>query len=195
LPAGAIANSQGVASGLGVIPRIVADLAPIYPGPISLAEGKARLAALYDPYHRALQALLEKTRVRFGIAVLIDCHSMPSSRFFSARRRPDFILGDLKGDSCGHPFSDAAEAVLSSEGFSVVRNDPYAGGFITRTYGDPHGGFHALQIEINRSLYMNESSLKPNRGFLRLVGALEKLAHCLANTALQMHPPTQIAAE
>jgi len=195
LPAGAVASSQSVASGLGVIPRIVSDKAPIYSGQIPLSEGKARLAALYDPYHQALQALLEKTRTKFGIAVLIDCHSMPSSKIFAARRRPDFILGDLKGESCGHSFSDAAEAVLSSQGFSLVRNNPYAGGYITRTYGEPHRGIHALQIEINRSLYMNEGSLKPNRGFLRLVGALEKLAHCLANTALQMKSPMQIAAE
>ena len=120
---------------------------------------------------------------------------MPSSRIFSARRRPDFILGDLKGQSCLPSLSDAAEAALSSQGFSLVRNIPYAGGYITRRYGEPYKGIHALQIEINRSLYMNESSLKPNRGYLRLAGALEKLAHNLANTARQICPPDQIAAE
>jgi len=196
LPQASITNSQSVVSGLGVIPRIVSDREEIYHGPLTLSEGEARLKALYVPYHSTLRTLLEETRAKFGIALLVDCHSMPSVKSLSGRRRrPDFILGDLKGASCSHLFSDAVEAALSAQGFSLVRNTPYAGGYITRTYGAPAQGVHALQIEINRSLYMNESTLKPNRGFLSLVAALQKLARHLAETALQMRPSVQIAAE
>ncbi len=196
LPQNAITNTQSVTCGLGVIPRIVSERAPIYKTPLDYAEGEARLAALYEPYHDALGALIEDTRAKFGIAVLVDCHSMPSSKSLPGRcRRPDFILGDRRGTSCAMQLSDAAEAVLSEQGFSLVRNHPFAGGYITRTYAAPERGVHTLQIEINRSLYMNEATLKPNRGFLPLVAALTKLAHGLAETALRLPPPLQVAAE
>jgi len=152
--------SPRVAAGLGVIPRIVRDGAEIYRGKLSSSEADARLSQLYRPYHRALAALMEETRSRFGVAVLIDCHSMPS-----ALSVPDIVLGDRYGASAAPALTARAEAAFTREGFSVARNAPYAGGHTTALYGRIASGCHALQIEINRALYLDEDKIAKKASF------------------------------
>jgi N-formylglutamate amidohydrolase len=148
------APSARVTAGLGVIPRIVRDGAEIYRGKLNTREADMRIRQLYQPYHRALAALMEETRARFGVAVLIDCHSMPS-----ALSVPDIVLGDRYGASAAPALTARAEAALTREGFSVARNTPYAGGHTTVLHGRVAAGCHALQIEVNRALYLDEEKI------------------------------------
>jgi N-formylglutamate deformylase len=177
LPPHANTGSLRVAGGLGTIPRLVAENAEIYRGRLSLAEGLDRIEKVYRPYHACLRRLIAQTHVRFGIAVLIDCHSMPAGlRATGSNVRPDFIVGDRYGSSAAHDLSRVAVAILSGLGYEVARNKPYAGGFITEHYGRPARGLHALQIEINRGLYIDEKTLEPTRGFARLQADLAHFA-------------------
>ena len=154
LPDFANTRSLRVAAGLGVIPRVVGDTQPIYRGRIPVADGLGRIAALHRPYHARLAELIERARSRFGFAVLIDCHSMPSTL---AEGGPlDMVLGDRFGTSAAGWIVETLESALVERGYRVRRNKPYAGGFITEHYGAPASGRHAVQIEINRSLYMDE---------------------------------------
>ena len=163
-----------VVAGLGVIPRIVRDGAEIYRGKLDSAEARARLSQLYQPYHRALADLMEETHNAFDVAVLIDCHSMPS-----ALSVPDIVLGDRYGASAAPQLTARAEAALTREGFSVARNTPYAGGYTTALYGRVASGCHALQIEINRALYLDEDKIVKKAGFesvrTRLMRAMQGL--------------------
>ena len=196
LPTYANVRSLRVAGGLGTIPRVVSDAANIYKGPMPVEEGLARIERIYRPYHDTLRHLLAQTHVAFGLAILIDCHSMPSNiRGGSSRVRPDFVLGDRFGASCMPELTDQATAALQRLGYSVCRNKPYAGGFITEHYGRPSRGLHALQIEVNRSLYMDEFRLEPNRGFVRLSADLGALAQALLTFAEDMAEGARQAAE
>ncbi|MGP9821987.1 N-formylglutamate amidohydrolase [Salinarimonas sp. NSM] len=166
LPGYANTRSMRVAGGLGTIPRLVADGHEIYARKLAVEEGLARVEALYKPYHRTLRRLVERTVSLFGAAVLIDCHSMPSSSL--AREEmgvADIVLGDRYGTSCAGPITDLVEEALRRRGYGVARNKPYAGGFITEHYGEPAGRRHALQIEINRALYMDERTLARSPAF------------------------------
>ncbi|SOE16375.1 N-formylglutamate amidohydrolase [Hoeflea halophila] len=166
LPPFANIGSMRVAGGLGTIPRLVAENMDIYRGRLSVEEGLSRIERVYRPYHANLRRLIAQTHVRFGKAFLIDCHSMPANvRVAGGNRRPDIIIGDRYGASAAHDVSRAAVSFLSGLGYHVVRNKPYAGGFITEHYGRPGRGLHALQIEINRGLYVDEASLVKTRGF------------------------------
>ena len=169
LPPFANTRSMRVAGGLGTIPRIVADGQEIYHSRLRVDEALHRIEWLYKPYHRGLRQLVRRTGQAFGHAILIDCHSMPSS---SVSRedgaKADIVLGDRYGTSCATLLIDLVEAALRGRGYTVVRNKPYAGGFITEHYGEPALGRHALQIEINRSLYMDERSLQKKSGFATL---------------------------
>src|SRR5438067_6940310 len=168
------APSPRVAAGLGVIPRIVRDGAEIYRGKLKSGEADARLEQLYRPYHLALAGLMEETRARFGLAVLIDCHSMPS-----ALSVPDIVLGDRYGASAAPPLTAHAEAAFMREGFSVARNTPYAGGHSTVLHGRVASGSHALQVEINRALYLDEDRIAKRPSFdlvrTRLTRAIKSL--------------------
>jgi N-formylglutamate deformylase len=152
--------SPRVAAGLGVIPRIVRDGAEIYRGKLDSREADTRLTELYKPYHQALAGLMEETRARFGVAVLIDCHSMPS-----ALSVPDIVLGDRYGASAAAQVTARAELAFVREGFSVARNTPYAGGYTTILHGRVAAGFHALQIEVNRALYLDEDRIIKKAAF------------------------------
>ena len=163
-----------VAAGLGVIPRIVRDGAEIYRGRLDRGEAEDRLARFYQPYHQALQALIDETRARFGVAVLIDCHSMPS-----ALAVPDVVLGDRYGASACAGLMDRAEHAFTRAGFSVARNTPYAGGHTTVRYGRVDEGCHVLQIEINRALYLDEERVTKRPGFQLLRARLEKVMNDL----------------
>ncbi|NBJ12178.1 N-formylglutamate amidohydrolase [Microvirga arsenatis] len=173
LPSFANTRSMRVAGGLGTIPRIVADGQEIYRSRLPVDEALHRIEWLYKPYHRTLRNLVRRTAQLFGHAVLIDCHSMPAS---SVSRedgmKADIVLGDRYGTSCATLLIDLVEAALRGRGYAVVRNKPYAGGFITEHYGEPALGRHALQIEINRALYMDERTMQRKQGFDRLASDL-----------------------
>ncbi|MCE2510815.1 MAG: N-formylglutamate amidohydrolase [Alphaproteobacteria bacterium] len=168
-------QSRAVARGLGTIARIVADGAEIYRQKLSFAEARRRVQAFYRPYHAALERLIGETQARFGCCVLIDCHSMPSSDIGGESKPVDFVLGDCFGTSCDSSVTECAETFLQGFGYAVRRNRPYAGGFTTRHYGHPKRGVHALQIEINRALYVDEQSLQRRSGFALLQARLEGL--------------------
>jgi len=166
LPAHANIRSIRVGGGLGTVPRIVAEDLPIYKTPPSLHEALLRIENIYRPYHETLRGLMAKSAVKFGYSVLVDCHSMPSASTGSQNdSRPDIIIGDRYGTSCNGEISREIMRRFSDLGYNVTRNKPYAGGFITEHYGRPLKGLHAVQIEINRGLYMNEKTLQPNGGF------------------------------
>ena len=157
-------KSPRVAAGLGTIARLVASGEEIYRHKLRFLDARHRIDAYYRPYHAALRRLLDETRWRFGACLLIDCHSMPSvggpMDADAGSTRVDFILGDRHGTSCTPAVTDFAERAIESLGYVVARNDPYAGGFTTRHYGQPREAVHALQIEINRSLYMDERTIR-----------------------------------
>ncbi|MFH6782533.1 MULTISPECIES: N-formylglutamate amidohydrolase [Methylobacterium] len=188
-------RSMRVAGGLGTVPRVVADGQEIYRGRLPVEEALARIEELYKPYHRALKDLVARTARTFGHAVLIDCHSMPSTSLARDEGPAvDVVLGDRFGTSCAPDLIDCAEAAFRAHGLRVVRNKPYAGGFITEHYGEPALGRHALQIEVNRALYMDERKLLPRPGFDALSHTLTAVAGTLGHAALDLGP-RRIAAE
>ncbi len=169
LPAFANTRSLRVAGGLGTVARIVSEQREIYHSKLDVDEVLGRINNIYKPYHDALRELLRETHMKFGFAILIDCHSMPSARDHNKHdRRGDFIIGDRFGSSAASEIVDQATQILRDMGYQVAVNKPYAGGFITQHYGRPDGGLHALQIEINRGLYMNEETLQPSDNFENL---------------------------
>jgi N-formylglutamate amidohydrolase len=195
LPGFANTRSMRVAAGLGAIPRIVADGQDIYRRRIPMAEAFDRIEKLHKPFHACLQRLLQRARAVFGVALLVDWHSMPSSDATGGRSTPDFVLGDRFATSCTPQIVDAVEAVLRRKGFSVARNKPYAGGYITESYGNPDKGVMALQIEASRALYMDERTLIPNAGFKSLAADFVEVAHALRQILPGREPATRIAAE
>ena len=176
LPGYANTGSPRVAGGLGTIPRVVSEGEDIYRGRIDFAEARHRIEQIYVPYHRTLSALVKEVMGKANQVLLVDCHSMPASA--TAHVAPpvsgsiDVVLGDRFGSSCAEYLSAFTEERLQTHGLRVLRNKPYAGGFITQNHGAPHKGQHALQIEINRSLYMNETTLEKTGNFDNLKAVL-----------------------
>ena len=169
LPSYANTRSMRVAGGLGSIPRIVGDGQEIYRHKLPVSEAMWRIDTIYRPYHKTLRSLLQQTHRRFGEAILFDCHSMPSASLgLETLPRPDIVLGDRYGTSCASVLVDAVQQVFERMGYAVARNRPYAGGFVTEHYGNPASAVHALQIEINRALYMDEDTLEPSDQFARV---------------------------
>jgi len=162
-------HNPRVSSGLGVIPRVVAGGRAIYRGKLPLSEAEARITRCWHPYHRALRELVETTHARFGEALLIDCHSMPHEAIEGHTRpgssRPEVVLGDRFGAAAGREVMDRVEAAFASAGLRVARNTPFAGAFITQSYGRPSGRRHVIQVEIDRALYMDEARIAPLPGF------------------------------
>jgi N-formylglutamate amidohydrolase len=179
LPHYANHRSPRVAAGLGTLARVVASGQEIYARPLSLAEALARIERCYVPYHQALARLIDQVRARFGFCVLLDCHSMPTIRETldpaSPALRAEIVLGDGHGTTAAPSLVAAAAECLADEGLVVSLNAPYAGGFITRHYGRPEQGTHALQLEIARRLYMDEARLLPTTGLARLQRVAEGL--------------------
>jgi N-formylglutamate amidohydrolase len=182
LPGFANTRSLRVAGGLGTIPRIVGDAHEIYPGRIPVEVALTRIEELYRPYHAGLRHLVNRTQAAFGTCVLVDAHSMPSTGLDrEGLAKADVILGDRFGTSAAGIVVEAAEEAFRRAGLKVTRNRPYAGGFITEHYGAPGAGVHALQIEINRGLYMDETTLEPNAGFAGLQQVINAaMAECFA---------------
>ncbi len=178
------AHNPRISSGLGVIPRVVSGGRAIYRGKIPLAEAEARIADWWVPYHRCLQGLLDTARMQFGEAILVDFHSMPHEAIeqvaAQSPRRPDIVLGDRYGAAAGAAIVDRIEAAFERAGLRVTRNAPFAGAHIAQAYGRPSRRQHAIQIEVDRALYMNEQEIRPNgnfAGFKRLLaGILAEIA-------------------
>jgi len=195
LPSFANTRSMRVAGGLGTVARVVGDAQEIYDQRIPVDDALQRIESLYKPYHRALRRLFSKTHRDFGAAVLIDCHSMPSTAGHrDERQRPEFVLGDRYGTSCVPVVAETVERTLRGLGYTVSRNKPYAGGFITEHYGNPAAGLHALQLEINRALYMDERRYERSSNFGRLAADMETLACRLGEIPLEELRPFRAAA-
>jgi len=174
--------SARISAGLGTIARVVATGEPIYRQKLCFAEARTRVAATWQPFHAALRDAVERARQRFGACLLVDCHSMPEASM-APRRRADVVLGDAHGTTCDPALIRRVEEALTGEGLIVRRNDPYAGGYITRHYGRPRDGVHALQIEVCRSLYMDETTLERRAGFEATRELLTRLIAHLARHA------------
>ncbi|MCH2165268.1 MAG: N-formylglutamate amidohydrolase [Marinovum sp.] len=162
-------HNPRIASGLGVIPRVVAGGRAIYRGKLPMQEAQARIDEFWLPYHEQLQTLLHGAKMRFGQAILVDCHSMPHEAVESiaraGARRPEIVIGDRFGASAGAEVVDQIERAFVQAGLCVVRNSPFAGAYICQNYGRPSKQQHAIQIEIDRSIYMNEQTIRPNNNF------------------------------
>ena len=171
--------SPRVAAGLGTLARVVAENKPIYRERLTLDDARMRIEGIYHPYHAALQNLLSEAVSAFGVALLIDCHSMPRLTRSHDRAAPDIVLGDRYGTTCAPALVDLAETIFAGAGLRVARNRPYAGGFCTRTYGRPQHGVHALQVEISRHLYMNEVTLVRHEGFESIRLLIERFIFAL----------------
>ena len=156
-------SSPRVHAGLGIIPRVVREGAEIYRTRLPAREAEMRIQQFYRPYHLHLARLVERTRSDFGTAIVVDCHSMPS-----AAASPDIVVGDRLGLSAACDVTCAAERAFTRQGFAVARNAPYAGGHTIHLYGKPRDFIHALQIEINRSLYMDEERVERGTGFAQV---------------------------
>ena len=195
VPSFANTRSMRVAGGLGTVARVVGDAQEIYDQRIPVDDALARIESLYKPYHRALRRLFTKLHRDFGAAILVDCHSMPSNAGHrDERARPEFVLGDRYGTSCVGIVAETVEQTLRAMGYTVSRNKPYAGGFITEHYGNPAAGLHAIQLELNRALYMDERRYERTAGFSRLAADMETLGKRLGEIPLEELRPYRAAA-
>lgn len=168
-------RSPRVEAGLGCIPRVAFNGAPIYGRKLARREADTRIEQIYRPYHRALEALLRRSQAMFGQAWLIDCHSMPAETEANAKS-PDIVIGDRFGASCSPGLADLIESLFRARGYSTARNTPYAGGFATLAHGTPAVGRHAVQIEVRRRLYLDEARVEPHEGFLTLRKHMSEIA-------------------
>jgi N-formylglutamate deformylase len=196
LPSFANTRSMRVAGGLGTVARVVGEAQEIYDERLPVAEALRRIEGLYKPYHRALRRLMTRVHRDFGAAVLVDCHSMPSATDGKDERpRADVVLGDRYGTSCAATIADVVESTLRGCGYVVSRNKPYAGGFITEHYGNPAVGLHAIQVELNRGLYMDERRYERLPGFSKIAADLVTLADRLSEVPIENLRPYRAAAE
>lgn len=196
LPSYVNIRSPRVRMGLGTIARVVASGEEIYARKLRFAEARNRVETLYHPYHQAVRRLVLDTEAAFGFCLLIDCHSMPSAASEAGGRgAADIVLGDCHGTSCAPEIVEAARAFMARRNFAVVLNTPYAGGFTTAHYGNPRRGRHALQIEINRALYMDERRVRRKPELARLRAEMTALIAHLAEIAGEHlgEPPRQAA--
>jgi len=179
-------TSSRVSAGLGTIAKVVASGESIYAVKLPFSEAERRIYTYWRPYHETLGRLINDIKDRFGYCLVIDCHSMPSGGQGKrgAIRPVDFVLGDLHGSACASRVTRAAEVLLSSKGYLVRRNDPYAGGFITQHYGRPADDVHVLQIEIARALYMDEARIERLPGFPVIQ---QQITDLIAALLLQVH--------
>jgi N-formylglutamate deformylase len=182
LPPWVNTTSGRVGAGLGTIARIVASGEVIYRDKLSFADAERRIRTCWQPFHDALGALVNETSAAFGHCLLIDCHSMPTHGHASraGARAADFVLGDAHGTACGRHMTQLIESLLTELGYGVRRNDPYAGGYITRHYGRPREGVHAVQIEIARDLYMDEDRIERLPSFFQVRRSVSRFVVGLA---------------
>jgi N-formylglutamate amidohydrolase len=189
-PSRSILQSHRTRGGLGLVPARINGAGSIWRQRLPMAELSRRISEVHTPYHQALERALRAARDRFGVAVLLDCHSMPPQEDCTA---PPVIFGDRHGTSIAPDYVDAAVAAARASGFEVGRNAPYAGGYITARHGKPENGIHALQLEVDRSRYLARGLRSPGPGF---DAAAEMIAHVAAALAIKaLQPPQAIAAE
>ncbi len=171
-----------IMAGLGVIPRVVSQGRAIYDRPIPRAEAERRIEHFWRPYHKALSGLIDEAVARFGGAVLIDMHSMPRDALAHLPRpRPEFVLGDRNGGSASARITTEAAAAIQAEGFRLRRNSPFSGAYIAETYGRPRQNVHVVQLELDRSLYMNERMVEPRVDFGAFAARFDRILKQLAN--------------
>lgn len=191
-----LAHNPRVASGLGVIPRVVAGGRAIYNGKIPLTEARKRIRDWWHPYHDRLQGLLDESRSLFGQAILIDVHSMPHEAMEAVAsrpgRRPEIVIGDRYGASAASEVVEQIESAFHQAGFNVARNAPFAGAYIAQTYGRPGVGQHAVQIELDRSLYMDERTVTRAAQFADFQAQLQAVLATIADIG---RPEARLAAE
>ena len=185
-----LSDSPRTRGGLGLVPARIAGAGAIWRQRLPASEISRRIERVYRPYHGALEAALAEARARFGVAILLDCHSMPPR---AAAHEAGIVLGDRYGASIAPELVAAAEAAARGAGFAVERNSPYAGGHITAWHGRPGEGIHALQLEIDRALYLAPDLKEPGPGFDRVAALIAGIARALAERALA--PPEAQAAE
>lgn len=201
VPDDARCDSERVAAGLGVIPRVAGIGLDIYNAKLPLAEAYARLEAVHKPYHAALRALIDEARRTHGYAVLLDCHSMPSAALPPTSRtgqpRPQMILGNRWGESCSPAVLSLVQEAIEAAGYRTALNTPYSGGYTTEAYGQPHRNVHVVQIEIDRSLYMSELHLTRQAGLTTLRRHLAQVFAAVhaGLPALRLAPALRPAAE
>ena len=163
------AHNPRVASGLGVVPRVVANGRAIYSGKITKKEADERIQQVWQPWHDALGRLMDDSVALFGEAILVDCHSMPHEAIETLTHprgsRPEIVLGDRFGAAASAEVVDRLEAAFSAQGLRVARNAPFAGAFVTQHHGRPARNRHVVQVEIDRALYMNEQAIRPNNNY------------------------------
>lgn len=189
------ATNPRISSGLGVIPRVVAQGRAIYSGKISNAEARHRIDTFWRPYHQQLDALMSNARATFGQAILLDFHSMPHEAIEGTGPRgaaAEIVLGDRFGSSANAALVDALEEVLTDLGFRVARNAPFAGAYVTQAYGQPKRGWHAIQIEMDRALYLDEGLVRPNAKFEALQ---DTMTEAIARFCNYVQPAQGLAAE
>jgi len=190
LPKHVNTNSPRVFAGLGTVPRVVTNGDEIYQNKISFEDAKSRIEFCYFPYHAMLQNLIDETKQKFGKCILIDCHSMPSiggpMDDDKGNQRVDVVLGNNHGEACAPPLINFVESHLKELGLIVRRNHPYAGGYTTRHYGAPEMDVHALQIEVNRAIYMDEDTITRSAGFDDLKAKLSSLLNAFAETKITL---------
>ncbi|MBD3677245.1 MAG: N-formylglutamate amidohydrolase [Rhodobacteraceae bacterium] len=166
---GRTTHNPRVNSGLGVVPRVVANGRSIYRGKIAYDAAQKRLRDVWYPYHSKLQDLIDQGYRAFGETILIDCHSMPHEAIEvisqGSVRKPHIVLGDRFGAAAGQEIVDRIEAAFTSAGLKVARNTPFAGAYTAQHYGRPSRGQHVIQVEIDRALYMDERLIRPHSGF------------------------------
>lgn len=190
LPPWCNTRTARVAAGFGTIARLVSSGQPIYGNKLLFAEAEARVRSCWQPYHLALSTLIDETRQTFERCILLDFHSMPTdeTRPSATRPEPHFILGDAHGTSCDPIMPQAAQRFLERKGYQVRRNDPYAGGYVTRHYGKPGQGVHTLQIEISRSLYMDQKLYQRLPVFDLIRSLMAELVQCLIDASASLPP-------
>ncbi|MBM3522943.1 MAG: N-formylglutamate amidohydrolase [Alphaproteobacteria bacterium] len=181
--------------GIGLVSRLCGAMVPIYDRKLGVSEVHGRIERFWRPYHAELDRLVAATHRRFGVAFLVNCHSMPSvggegMSIDAGRPRADFVLGDRDGTTCGEAFVAAAQGHLAGLGYDVRRNDPFKGVEIVRRHGRPGAGLHSLQIEVNRRLYLNEDTREPSPGFARTRTDLDGMIAMLAAFARAQAPIT-----
>lgn len=184
-----IIEAPGYYHDRGVVWRTTTDGTPVMEGPMTPEAFARRIATFHTPYHEALAAEIERVRAQFGVCILVDGHSMPSTgragHTDPGARRADIVPGDLDGEACAGSLSRLVYDHFREQGYTVAPNTPYKGGWITRHYGQPARGVHAIQIEANRALYMNERTFTPKTlGMGRLREACAALLPKLAGLAL-----------
>ncbi len=179
---GADAATARVAAGFGVIPRLTGDGQVIRDHALTRENALARLAAAHRPSHETLERLIHRARDRFGFAVLVDWHSMPSRAVGRSAgvRSPDVVLGDRHGSSCSAEVTRLLRAQFERAGWRVALNRPYAGGWSTQRWGRPGEGLHAVQVELNRALYLNEEALTPGPNFAMTQKVIRRVTAALA---------------